>query len=291
MWLILSALSVLLAPTPAAPGGEPGLVGTWHFVREIDRRTDGAPIDPPVEYDGLLIYTADGFVSAQIFPRGRGWVPDSASLKELRSGFELSTSYFGRYAVDPAAKTVTHHVESGLDPDDAGEKTRRYRLSGDELVLTGSWVYGGETVQFEITWRREPGSARAARADDSDFRKLMETLAEGWNRGDAAKAADCFTADAVYVEPPDKQVYRGRAALYEMFGGAKGRKETMKMTWHHLVFDSERQIGAGEFTFEYGGPVHGVAVVRLRDGKISNWREYWYESKLAWDEFTRNNPF
>ena len=123
------------------------------------------------------------------------------------------------------------------------------------------------------------------------FEALMMKLARGWNEGDAQKAADCFAQDAVYSEPPDKQLYRGRDALFKFFGGNEGRKRTMKMTWHHLIFDEQKQIGAGEFTFEYGGKVHGVAMVKIRHGRIQNWREYWYESPLDWDEFVKQNPF
>jgi hypothetical protein len=65
----------------------------------------------------------------------------------------------------------------------------------------------------------------------------------------------------------------------------------MRMVWHHVAFDPDGQIGMGEFTFEYGGASHGVVVARVRDGLISNWREYYYESNLGWDEFTRKNPF
>lgn len=41
----------------------------------------------------------------------------------------------------------------------------------------------------------------------SQFNQLMQTIADGWNDGDARKAADYFSADAGYVEPPDKQAY------------------------------------------------------------------------------------
>lgn len=135
------------------------------------------------------------------------------------------------------------------------------------------------------------GAVRAGEADSRQFRQLMNTLADGWNTGNARQAAECFTEDAIYVEPPDKQIYRGRAELYRFFGGDQGRRDAMSMTWHHLLFDPEQQIGVGEFTFVYGTPVHGMVIVRVRDGKISNWREYWYESPLGWAEFTRTNPF
>jgi hypothetical protein len=51
-----------------------------------------------------------------------------------------------------------------------------------------------------------------------EFERLMQTVAEGWNEGNATKATDCFSEDASYVEPPDKQLYHGRAQLYEFFG-------------------------------------------------------------------------
>lgn len=65
----------------------------------------------------------------------------------------------------------------------------------------------------------------------------------------------------------------------------------MSMTWHHIAFDSTTQVGAGEFTFTYGSTVHGVAMIKVRNGKISRWREYWYESDLEWDEFAGDSAF
>jgi hypothetical protein len=125
----------------------------------------------------------------------------------------------------------------------------------------------------------------------TDFEKLMWTVADGWNEGNARKAADCFAKDATYVEPPDKQIYRGREELFEFFGGEEGREEPMKMTWHHLAFNEATGVGSGEFTFEYGTFSHGVVMVRIQNGKIQNWREYYYESELDWDDFTKHIRF
>jgi len=94
----------------------------------------------------------------------------------------------------------------------------------------------------------------------------MQTVAAGWNEGNSAKAAKCFTEDAVYMEPPDKQVYVGRAALFEFFGGARGPESPMHMQWHNLVFDDAKQIGMGEYTFQMHARYHGVVIVKLRDG-------------------------
>jgi hypothetical protein len=119
----------------------------------------------------------------------------------------------------------------------------------------------------------------------------MHTVSGGWNEGDARQAADCFHEQAVYVEPPEKQLYRGRAELYEFFGGDAGPDLPMHMTWHHLAFDEPDQVGFGEYTFQMHGRYHGIVVVKIEDGLIRNWREYQYPSGLNWEEFTSQNPF
>ena len=124
-----------------------------------------------------------------------------------------------------------------------------------------------------------------------EFVELLQRLADGWNQGNAGRAADCFTKDALYTEPPDKQHYNGREALYKFFGGDNGRAGEMNMVWHHILFDENQQIGAGEFTFTYGDTVHGVTMLKVQNGLISNWREYWYASELPWEEFTKLNSF
>ena len=124
-----------------------------------------------------------------------------------------------------------------------------------------------------------------------EFERLMQTVSAGWNEGDARKAADCFSNDAIYVEPPDAQLYHGRAELYEFFGGDSGTDIPMKMTWHHLAFNEEEQIGFGEYTFKLHGQYHGIVVVRIESGLITQWREYQYRTEMNWEIFTSQNPF
>ena len=105
---------------------------------------------------------------------------------------------------------------------------------------------------------------------ETEFERLMQTIAAGWNEGDARKAANCFSEDAIYIEPPEKQLYRGRQELYEFFGGDRGTELPMKMTWHHLAFNEKEQIGFGEYTFEMHGRYHGIVVARIEDNLINN---------------------
>jgi ketosteroid isomerase-like protein len=123
------------------------------------------------------------------------------------------------------------------------------------------------------------------------FEKLMQTIANGWNEGNARKSADCFCEDAVYAEPPEKQLYHGRADLFEFFGGDNGTDLPMKMTWHHLAFNEDEQIGFGEYTFQMHGRYHGIVAVKVENQLIKYWREYQYPTELGWDEFARHNVF
>jgi ketosteroid isomerase-like protein len=125
----------------------------------------------------------------------------------------------------------------------------------------------------------------------SEFRDLLDKVAAAWERGDADAAADCFAEDAVYSEPPDRQLYQGRAQLYEFFGRNQSPPPPMSMTWHHVVFDEERLIGAGEYTFQGRNRYHGAVLIRIVNGKIANWREYQYRSGHTWDEFVGVNRF
>ena len=129
----------------------------------------------------------------------------------------------------------------------------------------------------------------ANRLTSARFRELLETVAAGWNQGDARRAADCFAEDAVYLEPPDRQLYRGRQELYEFFGG--DAPPPMQMRWHNVVFDEDAEVGVGEYTFRGRSQLHGIVIVKVRDGKISRWREYQSASDLDWKEFVGESDF
>src|SRR5258708_26493825 len=115
------------------------------------------------------------------------------------------------------------------------------------------------------------------------FEELMETIATGWNTKNAKIAVACFTDEAVYIEPPNKQLIKGKVELYQYFGGDAGAD--MKLTWHNLFFNEAKQSGAGEYTFEMNGMIHhGVAVVETENEKIKFWREYDVAASLSYKD-------
>lgn len=95
----------------------------------------------------------------------------------------------------------------------------------------------------------------------------------------------------MYSSPPDPMIRKGRQALFEFFGGEKGRLKPVSMLWHHLIFDNATQIGAGEFTFTYQIRTHGMVILQIKNGKIANWREYEVESPMNWEQLVGENLF
>lgn len=110
--------------------------------------------------------------------------------------------------------------------------------------------------------------------DTDRFRGMVAALADAWGRQDIEAAIDCFTDDAVYMEPPDEQLFQGRDELRRYFAPLQpGTYLRADALW----FDEDRQSGAIEFTFGVAGKEdadHGVAIVDVADGRIARWREY-----------------
>jgi hypothetical protein len=173
-------------------------------------------------------------------------------------------------------------------------------------VITGTHVIGGIGVLLGLCLAATPGTLRPtpvpwceridvrgkAGAGAEHFARLLAEVAAGWNGGDTWRAAACFTEEAVYSAAGDSTARRGRKALFDFFGGERGRASPMSMTWHHQAFDPVAQVGFGEYTFGYAGyQAHGVTVIQLRQGRIARWREYEVSSAASWSEFTRSNPF
>lgn len=151
VWLLAG-----IACTVGATVRADGLAGVWRFQKEINTTLSGEAVEiPGAAYEGML--TADGYVSANIMPKGRSWRVDGATLKELRQsvGEGSSTAYAGRYEVDVAAGTLTHIPFVGLDPADEGRRlVRHYGLEGDTLKPSGKWTYEGRELVFTVIWAR-----------------------------------------------------------------------------------------------------------------------------------------
>ena len=221
---------------------------------------------------------------------------------------EHERTYAFRYA-DPAPRLAARFAGKEAVMKSLGTGWRRIRWKDIEITGGGAprvnlsataarraRVVGATGVLVTITHTDDRALVMAVAIADDDaggamapdeagFREVMDRVAEGWTRGITDLALGCFTDDAVFMEPPDRRLYVGRAALREYFDSME---TAAVMEWHHLSFDPDTQTGSGEFSF--GDPAasrrfHGVAVVGLRDGLIERWQTYQRSGPAAREGF------
>jgi Lipocalin-like domain len=117
------------------------LVGVWSLLTYAEEKKGCEHTHPfgpkPV---GFLIYTPDGFVSAQLMKPGRpafqsrNW--HQGTPEEYVKSGRGYIAYCGRYEVDETNETVTHIPSVALLPNLIyGRQLRALTLNGDRLTL------------------------------------------------------------------------------------------------------------------------------------------------------------
>lgn len=138
------------------------LVGEWELTTFVIPDSAGGAHpwwdDKPA---GFIVYTADGFMSAQLYDTRRASIGarwDSASAEAARTQFAGLTTYYGTYVLDTLARTVTHTVVGAMAPDWVGRKlVRGYRfISPNEVELRVLTDANGRptSVGPVLVWRR-----------------------------------------------------------------------------------------------------------------------------------------
>lgn len=140
---------------------ETNLLGTWELISWQITRSDGQAAYFPFgkQAQGILMYSADGFMSANISHAGRDPFTSpsmrKASAAEKISAFETSFSYAGPYRIED--KTVIHTVEHSLNPTMVGtEQVRHMAFDGDQLTLSADEALGtsGLSRHHQLVWKK-----------------------------------------------------------------------------------------------------------------------------------------
>lgn len=142
-----------------------GIEGTYRLVHCAVIYSDGAVEHPYGEdAEGLLLYSRAGYFSGHLMRRGVSCFRTGArkaTAEETRAAFLGYLGYFGTYAVDGAAATVTHTVLGSWHPNWVGtDQVRHFRRDGAQLVIeTPATRSGGRTRFTRLTWRRVEAAA------------------------------------------------------------------------------------------------------------------------------------
>jgi hypothetical protein len=142
-------------------GQTPPMIGSWRLISYETVTSEGMKSLPlGTNIDGLAIYLPNGRVSIQFMRRDR---PKFASgdawrgtLEEERAAFEGFFGYAGRYTIDAARSTVTHHIEISAAPNYVGTAVvRTFSVEGNRLTLrTPQRQLAGQTSASTLVWER-----------------------------------------------------------------------------------------------------------------------------------------
>jgi hypothetical protein len=123
------------------PGDSNAFIGAWTLVSYELERPSGAVEKPMGDQPlGRILYMPNGQMSAQVMAAGlapfAGADSSDATPEEATHVWRNYVGYWGTYAVDAAAGTVTHSVEGAWFPNWAGRKqVRQYHFTGNQLTL------------------------------------------------------------------------------------------------------------------------------------------------------------
>jgi hypothetical protein len=137
------------------------LIGVWRLMSYEFRLADGILIRPMGEgVQGILIYTANGYVSLHIFdPERPKFAADDfmkGAPEEVQQAFEGSMAYYGTFEVDEQKAMVIHHVQGCTFPNWVGvDRVQFYEFVRDQLLLTTlPMSLSGEQVVGQLTFKR-----------------------------------------------------------------------------------------------------------------------------------------
>ncbi len=146
-----------------AKGLREQLIGAWKLISYEERPVDGSPSLYPMTEEpmGIIMYTPDGYMSAQLSKPNRKPFASGDWFKGTGHEYEQEATtyiaYSGEFYVDEEAKTLKHSMFVSLFPNWIGQtQPRVVRIDGDNLYLsTASPIQsGGKEVYSHLRWTR-----------------------------------------------------------------------------------------------------------------------------------------
>jgi hypothetical protein len=137
------------------------LIGSWKLLAASGTSTAGERDEATygANPSGLLLYGADGRMSALISYGGRKPLSGRGLAEEEAQAFKTFFAYAGRYTVN--GEQIIHHVEISSIQNFVGrDMPRTAKLEGDTLTLTTPPTpINGKVQTVELIWQRLPSGA------------------------------------------------------------------------------------------------------------------------------------
>lgn len=139
------------------------LIGAWKLVSYVEKPIDGsAPFYPTGENPmGIITYTPDGYVSAQLMRPDRKPFPSGdwfgGTTDEYRQEPTNYIAYSGPFHLDEEHKTLTHSMFVSMFPNWNGQtQPRVVKIEGETLHLSTAAPIktSGKVVNSYLKWKR-----------------------------------------------------------------------------------------------------------------------------------------
>jgi lipocalin-like protein len=142
--------------------GRDEVLGTWELVSYTVRHGLSGAVIHPLSPDatGLLIYTADGYMSVQLMRPGRPEFDqpdtDGGTTEQAAAAAMGYLAYGGPFEVDEHTGVLRHEVNVSLLPNWLNQtQLRNGALDGNHLTLTGTSTSNDDTTTAAtLVWRR-----------------------------------------------------------------------------------------------------------------------------------------
>jgi hypothetical protein len=156
--VVALAATVVLA-LPFVSGGQTTsavakrLTGHWRMLSYVNISEKGD--ERPGQYDaGRITYDEHGNMAAQLMRSDRTRLSSPPTDGERAAAYSGFLGYYGRYVIDEAKGSVTHHVEGSSNPNwIKTAQVRYYSFSEDGNRLTLS-IRNGDRVTGRLVWER-----------------------------------------------------------------------------------------------------------------------------------------
>ena len=141
---ILSAAASRAQEPKVGDDARDRFIGAWRLVWLEEPGPDGSV--HRADCTGMFVFTRDGHASVQVMYRNPQVGTAAGPLQYAQGGYEAT---FGRYQVDPSARTFTYHVEGALVRSLIGKDlVRSFELSGSQLIVRSS----NSTERWRVAW-------------------------------------------------------------------------------------------------------------------------------------------
>jgi SnoaL-like protein len=121
--------------------------------------------------------------------------------------------------------------------------------------------------------------------DRGTFKNWLACYGRAWTSRDPETAASLYADDATYQVTPFEEPLRGRAAIYEYWGGVAKTEEGIQFDYKILAVTAEYGIARWRASFVRVPPglktkLDGIFLISLdSEGRCQSLREWWHKQQ------------